>query len=69
MAESERVERCGRCRFWKQNSDTASRGACHRYAPRAEILPDFEEVQTPPTWPETGPENWCGEFQLLPAKE
>ena len=64
---------CSRCRFWvsvrKLGTDgglagfssrqrRATRGQCHRYAPRAQALS--------PRWPSTKADDSCGEFKPRP---
>lgn len=52
--------RCGNCRFWLPHdlAPTCLGGECHRLSP----LCKFEGMNTPAYWPETEPDQKCGEF-------
>ena len=63
-------EVCSNCRFWKP--DVIAHGFCKRHAPAMKST--LREVPNSPfNWyllvsdtqfPETAPDDWCGEFKL-----
>jgi hypothetical protein len=66
------VEQCSGCRFWLNwDSENSNLGECHRYPPRmATVHRVGVEGSTTATvrpedggWPQTAPDDWCGEYQ------
>lgn len=62
------AERCETCRFF----DTAQRGICRRYAPRAATAwltaetrgeAEAEDYAQWPIWPGVVESEWCGEWE------
>lgn len=67
---SERKERCETCRFWDA---TEGLNNCRRYPPTfTAIAIEPGEVENGTLeadlafWPQTGPDDWCGEWQPKP---
>jgi hypothetical protein len=59
---------CRTCRFWNANIDptdagnafpTITSGSCRRNAPQPRAAGD---LGTRACWPETVPEDWCGDY-------
>lgn len=59
---SERAERCDRCRFWQPTQDGSDNGYCLRYPP-VPLNNPLHPGSVLSWWPETAPDEWCGEFQ------
>lgn len=51
--------RCDLCEWWQKV--TADEGNCRRRHPIVLINRDIEQYVT--RWPETGEDQWCGEFK------
>lgn len=74
-------ERCETCRWWamwdgpeiytkpEDHADVPSLGTCHRHAPRprAFIDPNAQDTSLPTDWPNTGGDDWCGEWKAMPS--
>jgi hypothetical protein len=71
------MEQCNVCRFWLNwDSEMTNLGECHRFPPRMATVHRIDaEGESAATirpadggWPLTAPDDWCGEFQLLPTR-
>ncbi len=51
---------CLNCRFWEPNGEE---GLCRRYAPRPLVNSNWSLNSPAPSFPITGREEWCGEFE------
>lgn len=68
----ERIERCDRCRWWKETEGMKGglgRGVCHRNPPTlcdlwVKRADDPEPMEDPDLWiwPATDRDDFCGEF-------
>jgi len=60
---------CKSCRFW-DNEAIHSTGLCRRHAPRAVVVVDKAAARCEiATWPETEPDDWCGDYQPPPLAQ
>ena len=55
------METCSSCKFWKQ-FEGGENGECRRHSPR----PKSNREITVTEWPETVPDDWCGDYQQKP---
>ena len=56
---------CNNCNYWEENDNGENPlGDCHRYALRPKWS-DLDEIgdKIRAEWPQTDPDDWCGEFQ------
>ena len=56
------VENCNNCAFWRDRQ-------CHRHAPIAltRSWVDWSGILRTNIWPETEPNDYCGDFELKDA--
>ena len=65
----ERQECCERCRFWHRlGKGFGDRGTCHRNPPNLGIFQAPARMSFVGYWPETEPDDWCGEFVPLETR-
>lgn len=66
------TETCSTCRFWEQHED-AFEGFCRRLPPathfRVRGNGNPYDVHAWGYWPDTGPDEWCGEHQPAEGDE
>jgi len=75
MSEEKRTA-CANCRFFDRDAGDENTGECHRYAPSVRFYRDMQaeirwlETHDDPSlanlshWPDVGPSDWCGEFEI-----
>jgi len=70
------MKRCKDCKFWEgfiDDDEKESLGQCRKHAPKLRALllsdsikdndDDGESIGREGIWPDTTPDDWCGEFQ------
>lgn len=67
---SEKIERCGNCKFYKEDEPESDTGKCRRFPPVVIAVPllcdledDEERLAPQSNWPDVDDINWCGEFR------
>lgn len=58
---AEVTESCDACRFWQEETE-GEYGLCRRLSPRWHPM-DGRSESFDAHWPETRPEDWCGEYE------
>jgi hypothetical protein len=61
--------RCSTCRFWEPPDSDDCFGECRRRAPLPRLGPDNADSIARAEWPSTFDDDWCGEWQPLPARQ
>ena len=69
MSEEIIIETCDGCRFWDPEGDRLNLGLCRKNAPSPTSFPahyrpeDGRDIIADVYWPETDPNEWCGEWE------
>lgn len=61
---------CAGCHFWKVQPDYPTNGWCHRLPPVPSFQVAFDgsgAAQFETLWPNTAPDDWCGEHRETEA--
>ena len=68
MNEKKRKDRCETCKFWDEGGSLVEgHGECHRNAPSPllDLVVVDHNSSYAAFWPDTGPNDWCGEWKPL----
>ena len=60
--------KCKDCKWWKESEDSGGFSYCRRYAPKPFVCSSEAdaiegEANRYAKWPDTGADDWCGEFK------